>query len=205
MAKFSLLVNGLGFDGSAHILTEDEVQGLRDCKDGQGYVDWGEMYSDLPTYLKDYDHYDTNFWVLSTALATESLHFVLIDQDENLVWDVKPEEFSDVNDETLGYEFPENAEDATKYRDAFPYEDQPNILLVYALCKGTLVDYSLESDEVPKPCDFSCTVHSIESPDGDFEYVDKVFYKGRQLEPVYEHENYTVKESIVQIFTLDEM
>lgn len=205
MAKYSLLANGLGFDGSAHILTDEEVQGLRNYRDEKGYDNWNELYSDLPTILQNYDYSDTNYWVLSTALATERLHFVLIDQDENVVWDVKPEELSDVYDETLGYEFPEDAEEATKYRDAFPYEDQPNILLVYDLCKGTLVDFSLESVEVPKPSDFSHTIQNIESPDGEFEYVDKLFYKGKQLEPVFEHENYTSKGLTVQIFTKDEL
>lgn len=205
MAKYSLLVNGTGIDGSAHTLTDEEVLGLRNFKDDQGYDTWHEMYSDLPEILENYDHYDTNNWVISTTLATDRLHFVLVDQDNNVVWDAKPEEFSQVYDETLGFEFPDDAEDATKIRDAVPYDEHPNILLVYELCKGTMVDFSVELDEAPKPSDFSYTVHTIETPEDEFEYVDKVFFKGKQLEPVYEHENFTGKGLTVEILTMEDM
>jgi hypothetical protein len=32
MAKYSLLVNGTGFDGSAHTLTSEEVQKIKDVQ-----------------------------------------------------------------------------------------------------------------------------------------------------------------------------
>jgi hypothetical protein len=68
MAKYSLLVNGTGFDGSAHVLTSQDVQKIQDFKEEAGYDGLDEMYSDLPELLENYDHYDTNYWVISTAM-----------------------------------------------------------------------------------------------------------------------------------------
>ena len=203
MAKYSLLVNGTGFDGSAHVLKSEEVQKIRDFQEEAGYNALYEMYSDLPELLENYDHYDTNYWVTSTAMATPRLHFVLVDEEEKIVWDVKPEEFSEVNSETTGFKFPEDAEDHVKEIDAYPHEGKENILLVYEETKGTMIDFVVESDEAPKPIDFSFTVQSLETPEYEIELVDKVFFKGTQLESVYEQENYTGKGLTVAIFTIE--
>jgi hypothetical protein len=203
MAKYSLLVNGTGFDGSAHVLKSEEVQKIRDFQEEAGYDRLDEMYSDLPELLENYDHYDTNYWVTSTAMATPRLHFVLVDEEEKIVWDVKPEEFSEVNSETTGFKFPEDAEDHVKEIDAYPHEGKENILLVYEETKGTMIDFVVESDEAPKPIDFSFTVQSLETPEYEIELVDKVFFKGTQLESVYEQENYTGKGLTVAIFTIE--
>jgi hypothetical protein len=202
MDKYSLLVNGTGFDGSAHVLTSEEVQKIRDFQVEAGYDSLGELYSDLPELLDGYDHYDTNYWVRSTAMATPRLHFVLVDDDEKIVWDVKPEELSGVNDETIGFKFPE---DHIKEIDAYPHEGKENILLVYEETKGTMIDFVVESDEVPKPIDFSFTIQSLETPEYELELVDKVFFKGNQLEPVYEQENYSGKGLTIEIFTMDDL
>jgi hypothetical protein len=205
MDKYSLLVNGTGFDGSAHVLTSEEVQKIRDFQVEAGYDSLGELYSDLPELLDGYDHYDTNYWVRSTAMATPRLHFVLVDEDEKIVWDVKPEELSGVNDETIGFKFPEDAEDHIKEIDAYPHEGKENILLVYEETKGTMIDFVVESDEVPKPIDFSFTIQSLETPEYELELIDKVFFKGNQLEPVYEQENYSGKGLTIEIFTMDDL
>jgi hypothetical protein len=205
MAKYSLLVNGSGFDGSAHVLTSEEVRKIHDFKEEAGYDGLDEMYSDLPELLENYDHYDTNYWVTSTAMATERLHFVLIDEKEEVVWDVKPEELSYVGDETIGFRFPEDADDRTKEIDAYPHEGKENILLVYEETKGTMIDFVVETEEVPKPIDFSFTIQSLETPEYELELVDKVFFKGSQLESVHEHESYTGKGLTVEIFTMDDL
>jgi len=205
MAKYSLLVNGTGFDGSAHVLKSEEVQKIRDFQEEAGYNTLDEMYSDLPELLENYDHYDTNYWVTSTAMATPRLYFVLVDEEEKIVWDVKPEEFSEVNSETTGFKFPEDAEDHVKEIDAYPHEGKENILLVYEETKGTMIDFVVESDEVPKPIDFSFTTQSLETPEYELELVDKLFFKGNQLEPVYEQENYSGKGLTVAIYTMEDL
>ena len=78
MAKYKLLVNGYGLDGSAHTLTDEEVQTILSFKEKEGHKTLDEMYMDLPEILEDYDHYMTNYWVTTTTLANDSCHFVLV-------------------------------------------------------------------------------------------------------------------------------
>lgn len=205
MAKYTLLVNGTGFDGSAHVLTSEEVQKIRDYKKEAGYDILEDLYSELPEILDNYDHFDTNYWVMSTALVTPRLHFVLIDEKDQVVWDVAPSELSDVYDEVLGFTFPDDAEDSTKVIDAYPYEEKQNILLVYEETKGTMVNFVVESEDAPNPVDFSFTVQSLETPNYELEFVDKVFFKGTQLERDYEQENWTGKGLTVELFTMDDL
>ena len=44
MAKYKLLVNGYGLDGSAHTLTDQEVQAILSFKEKEGHKTLDEMY-----------------------------------------------------------------------------------------------------------------------------------------------------------------
>ena len=203
MAKFNLLLGGYGIDGSAHVLTSEEVKKIRDFKEEAGYESLVDLYSDLPMLLDDYDHYDTNYWVTSSQLATPSLRFVLVDENEQVVWEAKMEDLSKTFMDD--FEYPEDADDSTKIIDAYPYDEKPNILLVYEEVKGTLVDFSVESDETPKPSDFAMTVQSMETPEYELELVDKMFFKGGELERKYDQEHYWGKGMNVELFTLEDL
>jgi len=71
--------------------------------------------------------------------------------------------------------------------------------------KGTLVDFTIESEEQPKPLDFAVTIQSMETPKYELELVDKVFFKGSQLEREYDKEHYWGKGMNVELFTLEDL
>jgi hypothetical protein len=185
------------------VLTSEEVKKIRNFKEEAGYESLVDLYSELPMLLDDYDHYDTNYWVTSSQLATPSLRFVLVDENEQVVWEAKMEELSKTFMDDFDY--PEDADDSTKIIDAYPYDEKPNILLVYEEVKGTLVDFSVESDETPKPSDFAMTVQSMETPEYELELVDKMFFKGGELERKYDQEHYWGKGMNVELFTLEDL
>ena len=202
MAKYKLLVNGLGIDGSAHSLTDEEVQNILSFKEKEGYQKLNEMYSDLPQILDGYDHYETNYWVTTTALDTESLHFVLVSENDEVVWDAKIKEL----DLTMeNFEYSEDAEDHAKEIDAYPYEGRENILLVYETIKGTMFALEFESEEDPKPRDFAVTSQSMETPNYEEALISKVFFKGQELERNYDEENYRGKNLTIELFTMDDI
>jgi hypothetical protein len=202
MAKYKLLVNGLGIDGSAHSLTDEEVQNILSFKEKEGYQKLNEMYSDLPVILDDYDHYETNYWVTTTALDTESLHFVLVSENDEVVWDVNVNEL----DLTMeNFDYPEDAEDHAKEIDGYPHEGIENILLVYETIKGTMFGLEFESDEEPKPSDFAVTSQSMETPNYEEALISKVFFKGQELERNYDEENYRGKNLTIELFTMDDI
>jgi hypothetical protein len=202
MAKYKLLVNGLGIDGSAHSLTDEEVQNILSFKEKEGYQKLNEMYSDLPQILDGYDHYETNYWVTTTALDTESLHFVLVSENDEVVWDAKIKEL----DLTMeNFEYSEDSEDHAKEIDAYPHEGRENILLVYETIKGTMFALEFESEEDPKPSDFAVTSQSMETPNYEEALISKVFFKGQELERNYDEENYRGKNLTIELFTMDDI
>lgn len=202
MAKYKLLVNGFGIDGSAHSLTDEEVQNILSFKEKEGYQKLNEMYSDLPEILDDYDHYQTNYWVTTTTLDTESLHFVLVSENDEVVWDAKIDELDKLME---NFEYPEDAEDHAKEIDAYPHEGRENILLVYETTKGTMFGLEFESDEEPKPSDFAVTSQSMETPNYEEALISKVFFKGQELERNYDEENYRGKNLTIELFTMDDL
>lgn len=202
MAKYKLLVNGYGLDGSAHSLTDEEVQNILSFKEKEGYKKLDEMYFDLPQILDGYDHYDTNYWVTTAALDTESLHFVLVNENDEVVWDAK---FKEMDFLMENFEYPEDAEDHAKEIDAYPYEGRENILLVYETIKGTMFGLEFESEEAPKPSDFAVTFQSMETPNYEEVLISKVFFKGQELERKYDEENYRGKNLTIELYTMDDI
>lgn len=202
MAKYKLLVNGYGMDGSAHTLTDEEVQTILTFKEKEGYKTLDEMYVDLPEILEDYDHYMTNYWVTTTAFANDICHFVLVNEKDEVIWDVK---FSDLDRTMENFEYPENADDHLKEIDAYPHEGKENILLVYETVKGTMFNLEIESEEEPKPTDFAVTVQSMETPEYEEELVSKVFFKGTELERNFDEEYFWGKSLTVELFTMDDL
>lgn len=202
MAKYKLLVNGYGLDGSAHTLTDEEVQTILTFKEKEGYQNLTEMYMDLPEILEDYDHYMTNYWVTTTTIASESLHFVLVSENDEVVWDVKLDELDHLMDR---FEYPEDADEHEKEIDAFPHEGKENILLVYETIKGTMFGFDIESDEEPKPTDFAVNFQTMETPNYEESLVSKMFFKGQEMERNYDEEAYRGKSLTVELFTMDDL
>ena len=205
MTQYKLILGGYGFDGSAHVLTDVEVQKLEDTVQEKGYDSLDDLYSELPELLDKYDYVETNYWATITALASDNLVFYLYDQDENLIWEATYEELTPTFDEDCGFVFPEDADDYSKEIDAYPHEGKENILMVYEIVKGTLISFLVDSEEQPKPSDFSCTVQTLETPRDDFELVDKLFFKGVQLESDGENEDYWSKGLNVVLYTMDHL
>jgi hypothetical protein len=90
--------------------------------------------------------------------------------------------------------------------DTFPKDKklQPrNTYLSVDENKGGLYYMEFESDEVPSSKDFTFTTGCIETPNGDWDFIDKIFYKGKELEIVDWLDN-SGKSSTLEIFTHDD-
>ena len=75
-----------------------------------------------------------------------------------------------------------------------------NILATFDEGKGGIAGFeTFESDTVPKPLDFCYQKGSIATPDGDWEFVSKLYFKGKELE-VDEYLDNSGKASTVQIY-----
>ena len=79
---------------------------------------------------------------------------MLIDENGNVIWEKGWEELTDIYDLQDKYGEIPNLEEVGQVIDAYPHEGHENILCVIEDVKGTICNYYIESDEVPKFEDF---------------------------------------------------
>jgi hypothetical protein len=128
------------------------------------------------------------------------MHFEIIDEEENKVL-----EFG-INDVGDLYETIEDYDDKYEYRgyEVIPQYNVPptNLYLSVDENKGGIFTFTFESDTVPVASDFTYSTGSIDTPDGDYDFIDKIFFKGQPLE-IEDYLDNSGKASSVMIFTLD--
>ena len=70
--------------------------------------------------------------------------------------------------------------------------------------KGMVYGFTFESEEVPAPKDFSYIPGTIGTDYMDYDFVDKVFFKGNELEVDYDFQETNGKGVTVQLFTIND-
>lgn len=198
MAKYQLKVVGWELNASAHSLTNEQVEDIRNYQDENGYDDLNEMAFELETVVDGYEPFSTNMWVLDKAMDNDALLFVVTDEDDTEVCRFE------LNEMTDHYEIEDNYE-STDYQ-GYPVEgEEENILLFLEEGKGLVYGFNFESDETPKPEDFSYIPGTIGTPEQDWDIIDKIFFKGNELEIDYDFQSTVGKALTVEIWTLNDI
>jgi hypothetical protein len=196
MAKYKLNCYGWSLEAIAKSLTDEQVGKIKDLMKKAGYEELWEVRYELDELL-DIDIWDGDLFHVSKAFDNGTMYFTVED-------DVEKEILSFDIDQTG--ELDENYYEENEYVDynAFPNETEPkNVYLSVDENKGGLYYMEFESDEVPNPKDFTFTTGSIGTPNGDWDFIDKIFYKGKELEVVDWLDN-SGKSSTLEIFTQDD-
>ena len=111
-----------------------------------------------------------------------------------------------INETVDLYETIEDFDDKYKYRsyNAIPEYNIPptNLYLSVDENKGGIFTFTFESDTVPVASDFTYSSGSIDTPDGDYDFIDQVFFKGQPL-VIEDYIDNWGKSSSCMIFTLD--
>jgi hypothetical protein len=198
MAKYQLKVYGWELNASAQSLTDQQVEDIKQYQEENGYDDLSEIAWELETIVDGYEPFSTNMWVIDVPMDNDRLSFIL--EDEN------GQEVStfDLDGMTDHYEIVEDYEG--RNLNGYPTEgEEQNILLFLEENKGIVYGFNFESEEVPTAKDFSYIRGSIETPDGDWDFVDKVFFKGTELEVDYDFQGTNGKALTVQLWTLNDV
>ena len=204
MAKYKLNVYGWEMEAVGHTLTNEQVQSIKDLMEENGYDELWECRFDLEDEGIIEDLYNPNLFHISKALDNGATWFRVYDEnEENLVLEFEPKDMGDYYD-LIG--------DDDVIAEKYPYEGYlaipedmegvDNILFIADENKGGIVQFEFESDEVPTSKDFCFLNGDIGTPEGDWDFVSKYFYKGQLLE-VYDHLDNTGKASTVEIYTKD--
>ena len=198
MAKYQLRVHGWELNASAQSLTDQEVENLKEYQEENDHDDLSEIAWEIESVIEGYEPFSTNMWVIDVPMDNDRLSFILEDEAGEEITTFKLEDMTD------HYEIVEDYDG--KVYNGFPDEDgEKNILLFLEENKGVVYGFNLESEEVPTPKDFSYIRGSIETPDGDWDFVDKVFFKGTELEIDFDFQDTRGKALTVQLLTLDDV
>jgi hypothetical protein len=177
-------------------LTDEQVKKIEDLMKRAGYEELWEVRYDLEELL-DIDVWDGELFHISKSFDNGTMYFTVEDDMEKEVLSFDIDETGDLD---------ENYYEENKYvgYDAFPKEDEPrNVYLSVDENKGGLYYMEFETDEVPTSKDFTYSTGSVDTPNGDWDFIDKIFYKGQELEIVDWLDN-SGKSSTLEIFTHDD-
>lgn len=203
MTKYKLEMYGWEVEATGHSLTDEQVKQIQDLMETNGYSELWESRNDLEEEGIIDDLYNPDLFHVSRGLDNSGLWFSLKDDKDNEVLRFEPSDMEDI------YEMLGDSADDIPYEGylAIPGEGKneniDNILVVFDENKGGICEYEMfESDEVPTAKDFCVQHGDIATPDGDWDFISKVFYKGKDLE-VYDHLDNSGKASTIEIYTRD--
>ena len=198
MAKYQLKVYGWELNGSAHSITDQQVEDIKQYQEENGYDDLSEMAWDLETVVEGYEPFSTNMWVIDKPMDNDRLSFIIAGENGEDITTFNLDEMTD------HYEIDENYESVDYH--GFPSEGEyENILLFLEENKGLVYGFNFESEEVPTPKDFSYIPSTIGTEEGDWDLIDKVFFKGKELEVDYDFQETRGKALTVQLWTLKDV
>lgn len=197
MKKYQLKVYGWELNASAQSLTEQQVLDIQEYQEENEYEDLSEMAWELETIVEGYEPFNTNMWVLNKPSDNDGLSFIIADENGEQISTFKLDEMTD------HYEIDENYE-STDYH-GYPSEgENENVLLFMEENKGIVYGFNFESEEVPTAKDFSYIPGTIGTDYVDYDFIDKVFFKGSELEVDYDFQETYGKGVTVQLFTLND-
>jgi hypothetical protein len=199
MAKYTLDTYGWSFEAVCKSLTDEQIQLIKDKMEEEGFTELHEIRFDLDELL-DLDFWDGEVFHKTEAFDNGTMTFQVIDEEGNKVSEFDIGETADLYDTIEDYDV------KYEYRGytALPeYVDTPtNLYLSVDENKGGIFTFTLESDTVPVASDFTYSTGSIDTPEGDYDFIDKIFFKGQPLE-IEDYLDNSGKSSSCMIFTLD--
>ena len=199
MAKYTVNTYGWSFEAICKTLTDEQVQLIKDKMDEEGFSELHEIRFDLDELL-DLDFWDGEVFHKTEAFDNGTMYFEIIDEEGNKVSEFRVGDTADL------YETIEDYDDKYKYisYNAVPQYNVPptNLYLSVDENKGGIYSFTIESDTVPVASDFTVSSGSIDTPDGDYDFIDQVFFKGEPLE-IEDYLDNSGKASSCMIFTLD--
>lgn len=196
--KYTLNTYGWSFECVAKSITDDQLILINEKMDELGYDEIGDLRFELEDV--GLDIWDGDLLHITKATNNGKLYFEIIDEKGDKVCDFEINETADL------YETIEDYDEKYQYSSHVlvpQYMIPPvNVFVSFDENKGGIFSFNFESDVEPSSSDFTCSTGSIETPDGEWDFIDQIFFKGEPLEVVDYLDN-TGKSSTVAIYTTD--
>ena len=199
MAKYTINTYGWSLEAICKSITDEQVQTIREKMDEEGYSELHELRFDLDELL-NLDFWDGEIFHKTEAFDNGTMHFEIIDEEGNKVSEFGIGEISSL------YDVIEDYDDKYEFRgyNAIPEYNVPptNLYLSVDENKGGIYSFTVESDTVPVATDFTVSSGTIDTPDGEYDFIDQIFFKGEPLE-IDDYLDNSGKASTVTVFTLN--
>jgi len=201
--KYTVEFYGWEMEAQGYSLDDMQVEQVRDLMEENGVDELWEVRSELEDIGIDvWDEGD--LFHISKPFYNDSFWGQVKDEEGNVVLEIDYKDLGDMYDH-IG--------DDDDIEELYPYENYialpefldntDNVLLIVDENKGGLFECSFESDEVPTSKDFSLQGGTIETPDGDWDFISRVFFKDQELE-VEDYLDNRGKAATVEIYTSDD-
>ena len=201
--KYRVEFYGWEMEAQGYSLDDMQVEQVRDLMEENGVDELWEVRSELEDIGIDvWDEGD--LFHISKPFYNDSFWGQVKDEEGNVVLEIDYKDLGDMYDH-IG--------DDDDIEELYPYENYialpefldntDNVLLIVDENKGGLFECSFESDEVPTSKDFSLQGGTIETPDGDWDFISRVFFKDQELEAEDYLDN-RGKAATVEIYTSDD-
>ena len=204
MSKYILKVYGWEMEAIGHSITDEQVERIQEIMEDNGYDELWEVRNNgnLEEDVID-DIYNPDLFHTSGPMDNGTISFTVeLDGETILEFDGKEaNNFWDVMDMT-----------DDEIEELYPHisylaipehmENVDNLLIIIDENKGGIWEMEFESDEVPTPKDFSWQSGSVDTPDGDWDFVSRIFFR-KQLLEVADHLDNRGKASTVEIYRKD--
>jgi hypothetical protein len=199
MKKFKLTVSGWSINASAHNVSNEIVDKINQHKFEMDVEDLTDLMGDLEEIVPGYSMFSTNMWVLERPTISEKVFLQILDEDLKLVEKFELSQIDDVMDTD------DDTELEIEYFSIIPNGvDTQNVLYVQEDNKGLICSFDLLSDDVPEIEDFTFSTSYIETPEGDLEILDRIFWRGVELEMSYDMQEVSGKSIKVELIEFDE-
>lgn len=203
MAKYKLKVYGWEMEALAHSMTDEQVKQIQDLMEENEYDELGEARFDLEDEGIIEDMYMPDLFHMSAPMDNDTAFFEVEDELGNVVLNFDTKETGDIYD---------NVGDDDVIETNYPYQSYlaipedmdgvDNILIIIDENKGGIYEMEFESDETPTAKDFCYQSGSVDTPDGDWDFIHRIFFKNRLLE-VSDHLDNRGKAATVEIYRKD--
>ena len=185
--KYSLNMYGWSGEFIAKKITPEQVEKINNLLNEKNTTNIEDIRFDLEDEL-DINMLDGDLFQTIRGLNNNTMSFQVKDEDSKVVLE-------------FGIEDIENVLDIDNHMVSF--ETYPNkdysVYLSIDEFKGGIFSYEFESDETPKVEDFKYTTGLVDTPNGDWDIIDNVYYIEEKLE-IMEYLDSSGKTSTVELF-----
>ena len=178
MKKYIIRFYGWEEEMQGYNLSQEQTDKLEEAVSSGKYESIDSMGMDIEEIL-GVDFFEGDAFSMSRAnYLPDNTYIFVYDENENELFSFDLNDMSDIEDHNEEYDY----EDVTQIEFVPEKGGVENVLFASSSNKGGLYEFHIESDEVPKPEDFSIVTGMIEMIDLYYEFIENVYFKGEKLE-----------------------